>query len=317
MSLKQNLLCMVDLDSTPEALDIIKEIANVDYVPSSYKMLHKNIGNYDAYWGHVDVKVDSDVLSRAERLKVIATASTGTDHIDKETASSQGIKILSITTDYELLEKFTATAELAWALLIMCTRNIRQATREVFENQWRGEHLRGRQLSNMTLGVLGVGRLGKMTARYGKVFCKHVIGCDLKPIEIEGVESVDFDVLLAQSDAISIHVHMTPENYHLFNATTFAKMKKGAILINTSRGDVIDEAALIETLESERLSAFGADVLHNEWRENIGDHPLINYARIHENVIITPHIGGCTFFSLTEARIFMAKKLARYLRDLK
>jgi len=120
--------------------------------------------------------------------------------------------------------------------------------------------------------------------------------------------------LLAESDAISIHIHMLPENYHIFNAGTLSKMKKGAVLVNTSRGDLIDETALIKALESGQLAAFGADVLHNEWRSDMRDSPLVDYAQTHENVIVTPHIGGATRRSVDEARIFSAQKLAHFLQ---
>ena len=125
---------------------------------------------------------------------------------------------------------------------------------------------------------------------------------------------VDFDTLLGQSDVMSIHIHMLPQNYHLFNDAIFSKMKDGAVLVNTSRGDIIDEDALLRALDSGKLAAFGADVLHDEWRENMGDSPVIRYAREHDNVIVTPHIGGCTVRSVKEARIFAARKLVHYLQ---
>ena len=107
---------------------------------------------------------------------------------------------------------------------------------------------------------------------------------------------------------------MLPENRHLFNAETFARMKPGAVLVNTSRGDLIDERALIDALESGQIAAFGADVLHDEWRSDMRDSPLVAYAQSHDNVIVTPHIGGATRRSVDEARIFSARKLAHYLR---
>ena len=140
----------------------------------------------------------------------------------------------------------------------------------------------------------------------------RVLGCDLKPFDIDGVEPVDFGTLLRESDAISIHIHMTPENYHLINADAFARMKEGAVLVNTSRGDVIDEDALLAALESGKPAAFGADVLHDEWRPDMAEQPVVQYARDHDNVVLTPHIGGATLKSIKDARIFSAKKLVRF-----
>ena len=310
---RPRLLCMTDLSMAPEGLDELKRVARVDYVPSDRKVLMESIGEYDAFWGHTELKMDREVLDRAAKLKVINTASTGTNHIDKDEAARRGIRVLSITTDYGLLEKFTATAECAWMLNLACLRHFRAATQHVLEGKWQGQAFSGRQLFDLTYGVLGVGRLGKMTCRYAKAFCDRTIGCDLKEFEVPGVEQVCFEALLGESDVISIHIHMLPENYHLFNSGTFAQMRDGAVLVNTSRGDIIDESALIEALESGKLAAFGADVISDEWREDMADSPLVQYAQAHENVVITPHIGGASDTSLRLAREFSAKKLAHYL----
>jgi D-3-phosphoglycerate dehydrogenase len=301
MTKRPKALCTMDLDLAPEALQILREAVELDYRLVDRETLLRIIGDYEVYWGRVSLRIDREVLSRTKKLKVINTTSTGTDHIDKREALRRGIKILSITRDYGLLKTFTATAECAWMLLLACHRHLRGATHSVLEGHWETENFIGRQLLQRNLGVLGVGRLGRMTVEYGKAFGMRVLGCDIKPFSISGVEQVDFDILLKNSDVISIHIHMTDENFHLFNARTFKKMKEGAILINTSRGDIIDETALLETLESGKLSAFGVDVLHNEWRENISDSPIVQYAGTHDNVIITPHIGGCTYKSIIDA----------------
>jgi len=307
-------LCMVDLSRVPQAIKILREATQLDYRPADRSLLLDIIADYDAYWAHVDIRVDREVLERAKRLKVINTSSTGTDHIDVEEAERRGIRILSLTRDYGLLSTFTATAECAWMLLLACFRHLRPALRHVLEGKWRSEQFCGRQLSGHTLGILGVGRLGNMIANYGRAFGMQVLGCDTRPFGIPFVKQVSFDELLRQSDAISIHLHMTPNNYHLFDARAFSKMKAGAVLVNTSRGDIIDEPALLSALRSGRLAAFGADVLHDEWREDMGQSPVVQYAREHDNVILTPHIGGCTEYSLVEARTFSARKLVHYLK---
>ena len=311
---KPRVLCMLDVNGATEGMQQLQQAAEVIIVAPDRGCLLEMIGDFDAVWAHTDLKMDREVLDRARRLKVINTASTGTDHIDKEAAAERRIQVLSITTDYALLDRFTATAECAWMLLLASMRHFRPATRHVLEGGWDSRPFVGQQLSDSTLGVLGVGRLGKMVCRFGKAFRARVLGCDVKPISEPGVEAVDFETLLAESDAISIHIHMLPENYHIFNAGTLSKMKKGAVLVNTSRGDLIDETALIKALESGQLAAFGADVLHNEWRSDMRDSPLVDYAQTHENVIVTPHIGGATRRSVDEARIFSAQKLAHFLQ---
>jgi phosphoglycerate dehydrogenase-like enzyme len=172
----------------------------------------------------------------------------------------------------------------------------------------------GVQLTEMTVGVLGVGRLGKMLCRFAEGFCPRVLGCDLKGVDLPWVEEVDFETLLRESDAISIHIHMLPLNYHLFDRDVFSKMKDNSCLVNTSRGDIIDEAALLDALDSGKLAAFGADVLHDEWREDMSSSPVVRYAQDHDNVILTPHIAGATDTSIWEARVFTARKIAHFLK---
>jgi len=305
---------MLDPSSVKKFVGELAAVADVDIEAPDRAKLLETVGQYDALWIHVQQRIDKEIFQQAPRLKVINTASTGTDHIDVEEAGRRGVRVLSITEDYGLLDKFTATAECAWMLLLASCRHLRAASRHVLEGGWDTPRFTGRQLSNMTLGVLGVGRLGKMACRFGPAFRMRVLGCDLKPFDLPDVEQVDFDTLLASSDAISIHIHMLRENYHLFNEHVFDRMKPGAVLVNTSRGDIIDETALLNALESGRLAAFGADVLHNEWRLDMRESPIVRYAQEHNNVLITPHIGGASTLSIDEARLFSARKLAHYLQ---
>ena len=145
-------LCMADLSLAAEAKEILQQNCEVDYRPSSRTDLLSSIGDYEAFWGHVDLQVDKEVLKRATRLKVVLTASTGTDHIDKEELARRNIHLLSITRDYGLLDTFSATAECAWMLLMACHRNFSAATASVLEGHWNSETFRGRQLLGRTLG---------------------------------------------------------------------------------------------------------------------------------------------------------------------
>jgi D-3-phosphoglycerate dehydrogenase len=305
---------MLDPSSVKKFVGELETAADVDIEAPDRAKLLETVGQYDALWIHVDQRIDKEIFQHASRLKVINTASTGTDHIDVKEAERRGIRVLSITKDYGLLDQFTATAECAWMLLLASCRHLRAANRHVLEGGWDTPRFTGQQLSNMTLGVLGVGRLGGMVCKFGPAFRMRVLGCDLKPFDLPDVEQVDFDTLLASSDAISIHIHMLRENYHLFNEHVFDRMKPGAVLVNTSRGDIIDETALLKALDSGRLAAFGADVLHNEWRSDMRESPIVRYAQEHDNVLITPHIGGASTLSIDEARLFSARKLAHYLQ---
>lgn len=316
MSRRPQVLCTAPNVEGEDAAAILEELADVTYASGDRDKLLRTIDQFDAWWVHYHQKVDVEVLNRASRLKTINTCSTGTDHIDKDECAERGIRVLCIAKDISLLNSFTATAECAFMLLLSCFRNMRTINRLAHDGSWHNAGVlhEGRQLSGKTMGVLGVGRLGKMTVDYAKGFRMRVIGCDLLPIDVPGVEQVSFDDLLQQSDAISVHIHMTEENHHLFSKEIFARMRPGMVLINTSRGDVIDEQALIVAMEDGTVRAFGADVLHNEFRPTMADSVVVRYSESHDNVVLTPHIGGATLESVTDARLFSARKLAHYLR---
>ena len=310
---RPKVLCMLNLELAPNALEPLKKVADVDHLPIDRKLLLERIGDYDAYYGHIDIQVDREVIDRARRLKVVAGPSTGTDHIDVKLLKERGIDLLTLTHEYELLDTFTATAECAWGLLLSCIRRIPTAVETVRRGEWPRERFIGRQLSKKTLGVLGVGRLGKMVVDYGKTFRMRVLGCDPIKFSIDGVKQVDYDTLLCESDVISIHVHLNDETCGLLSREAFEKMKEGVVITNTSRGALIDEAAFLEALESGKVAAAGIDIIDGEWLDDISAHPLVQYAQRRDNLLITPHIGGATIKSVADARIFLAKRLAEYL----
>jgi phosphoglycerate dehydrogenase-like enzyme len=137
-----------------------------------------------------------------------------------------------------------------------------------------------------------------MVADYGQAFRMRVLACDRKEIApAPGVEMVDFPTLLRESDVLSIHIHLTPENRGFLGREALSRMKPGAILLNTSRGAVLDEAALLDHLESGHLGGAGLDVIDGEWSKNLTAHRLIRYANLHENLVISPHTGGITYVS--------------------
>ena len=144
----------------------------------------------------------------------------------------------------------------------------------------------------------------------------RVIACDIREIKNPFVQQVSFDQLLGESDILSIHIHLTDENVKLVDAAAFEKIKPGAILINTSRGAIVDEDALLNALKTGGIAAAGLDVIHGEWRNDIANHPLIAYMRDHDNLVITPHIGGVTFESQEMAHLAAANKLIQLFQAL-
>ncbi|QDS99123.1 2-hydroxyacid dehydrogenase [Adhaeretor mobilis] len=306
------LVCAAPIGDFPAVREHLESAFEVRYIEPSEAMLRKSLREADAYLATLNVPLTRELLQSAASLKVIASSSTGLDHLDLEAAAAQGIPILSLKEDREFLDSITATAELAWALMLASARSLPKAFSEVREGQWQRDRFVGRQLAYKTLGILGCGRLGTIMADYGRAFRMNVIGCDKNLSSHEGIEIVSFDELLHRSDVLSIHIHLTEENHGLIDHDALSRMKPGSILVNTSRGAIVDEVALIEALQHGPLHAAGVDVVTNEWSDNMREHPMIRYARAHDNLIITPHIGGVTTDSLTSAYLHTAKKLVSY-----
>ena len=302
-------ICTADLTAAADTKRILEENFEVRYVAATTEALAENLPEADAYYCSLDVRITAELMAQAPRLKAIATASTGLDHIDLEAARSKGTKVLSLKNDRELLDRMTATAELAWALLLSACRYLPAACSAANRGHWARDVFRGHQIAYKTLGILGCGRLGTIVSQYGRAFRMNVIGYDVEELEIEGVTPVSYDELLRKSDILSVHIHLNEQNQGFVDKEAIAKMKKGAVLINTSRGAIVDEAALLEALEQGRLSAAGVDVINGEWQENLYEHPMIAYARTHDNLVITPHVGGVTYESQEMAYSAAAHKL--------
>lgn len=306
-----------DVAHIPECLAPLRGIAEVVTLPATEETLDREISGCDAYLAGLAVKLTRDRIERCTRLRVVATSSTGTDHLDLACLKERGIPLISLKDDTAFLDGITSTAEMAWALMLGVMRRLPWSFEAARQGVWGRDRYRGRQLAGLTLGILGYGRLGRIMADYGKAFRMRVLACDVRPVPMaEGVGRVDFDTLLRESDVVSLHIHLTPENTGLLNRAAFGKMKKGAYLINTSRGAIVDETAFLEALESGHLGGAGVDVIHGEWDSNLAEHPLVQYARTHENLVISPHTGGLTIEAQRMTMTHTAQKLARFLETL-
>ena len=311
------ILNTLNFSTCPEALDVFKGLGTVDTLPWDYDAVLSQIGEYDAYLASTSVVVDAKMIERGKKLRVIGSPATGTDHLDKHAISKAGIVCFDIAKELELICSFTATSELAFTLLLGLNRQLCEAVAATRQGVWAREHFTGFQLSKKTFGILGLGRLGTISARIAQGFGMRVIACDIRDdAQAPGVDRVDFDTLLKESDVLSIHVHLNSDTRGLVDARALGLMKPTAILINTARGAIVDEQALLNALSQKQLAGAGLDVIDGEWLDDILIHPLVQYSRTHDNLLITPHIGGATHESINDARIFMARKVANFLRDL-
>ncbi len=314
----KRLLNMINLSNAPEALELLESRCEVTHSDPSQELLRETIERFDGFLTPLGVQSDAEVISRAKRLKLIATPTTGTDHIDLSAAKAAGITVFSLREDKDLLNEITSTAEMAWALLLAVVRRLPWAFESVRSGRWESGPFRGRQLSGKTLGVLGYGRLGRFVAEYGQAFQMTVLICDHKPQRglPPRVKQVEFEDLLRSSDVVSIHIHLTEENRNLFDRRALQMMKPGAVLINTSRGAIIDESALLDALCDGPLAGAGVDVICGEDRADIGSHPLVRYARSHENLVISPHTGGVTFEPVALVCKRMAERIVAFMEAI-
>lgn len=292
------ILSMIDVAACPDVLTPLTTVGELVQLPSDQSLLLERIHEFEAFATPLTVVSDRDFFDRAQKLRAIATPSTGLDHIDLAEAERRNIAILSFKDDIEFLRGITATAELAWGLLLSVVRHLPPAMAAARAGKWARDDYRGTQLAGKTLGVIGYGRLGTMVAYYGQAFGMRVLVNDIqRKSTTAGIEQTSLESLLRQSDAISIHVHLNDSTRNLLNANAFETMKPGAVLINTSRGAIVDQNALLASLKSGRLAGAGLDVIDGEWNSDLEQHPLIQYANRYENLLITPHIGGITYES--------------------
>ncbi|MHB0937380.1 MAG: 2-hydroxyacid dehydrogenase [Armatimonadota bacterium] len=306
------LVCAADLAPYPEVRSVLEAAFTVRYVAPEPQALAGALADADAYYAALQVRLTEALIAGAPRLRAVATPSTGLDHLDLPAAARRGIAVLCLKDERELLDRITATAELAWALTLACARRLPAAFDASRAGCWARDALRGHQLAYKTCGIVGCGRLGSIVADYARAFRMNVLGHDVRDVALDGVTMVDLDTLLQRADVVSIHIHLTETNRGFFSRDVIGRMKPGSILVNTSRGAIVDEAAVIEALERGPLAAYGTDVIDGEWRDDLDRHPLIQYAREHDNVVITPHVGGVTFESQAMACGHIADMLVEF-----
>jgi phosphoglycerate dehydrogenase-like enzyme len=238
------------------------------------------------------------VIAALPKLRVIARAGVGYDRVDVPAATARRVAVtITPTANHE------AVAEQAFALILACAKDLVIGHKGLLAGQWRRdltEPIRGK-----TLGLLGLGRIGRSTALRGIAMKMKVIACEKFPnlefVKHNGIELVSFDELLARSDYLSLHCPHCDETHHIVNQATLAKMKKGSTLINTARGKLVDERALLAALKSGHLRCAGLDVFEEEPPSK--DNPLF----AQENVVLTPHLAGNDWLSLENMGIECAQ----------
>jgi len=263
--------------------------------------------------------IDEEVFGHGPNLKVVASPTTGLDHIDLRAADQHKVQVISLQGDHDFLDSVTATAELTWALLLALVRNLTSAVEHVRGGGWNRDLFVGGELTNKTIGIVGHGRLGAIVAQYARAFRMRVVTCDPNPRgPPDFVELVSLDDLLSQSDYVSIHVPLEQKTRSLIDAHALEKVKRGAYVINTSRGGVVDENAILNAIKSKKLNGYAADVLVGEFSKSsnwLQNNVIWQAASSHDNIILTPHVGGATLESMQKTEVHLARKIQRYVHS--
>ena len=304
---------------------VLKECATQKELFAEFKRLRDEGKSVEAIFVKLGLSFDRELFyACGGELKFLVTPTTGLNHIDQDELECLGIKLISLKGETAFLREITPTAELVFALLLALLRMVPQALSHVLAGYWQRRGLVGRELKELTLGVVGLGRLGTMVAGYGRVFGMPVIAYDLKDEPFQRQENIHVErkdtlgELVAEADVVSIHLPWDEDTAGLFDEDLFKQFKQGAYLVNTARGEIIDEAALLKALKEDVLAGCAIDVLHGDsrWAERVPEgHPLVEYAREHDNLIITPHIGGYTVKAIQKTRTFMVDKFLAALGD--
>lgn len=290
----------------------LREHAEVRLADVGRGELIDELAGVDILWVRLRNQIDAEVMDAAPDLKVIASATTGLDHIDLEGAARRGITVLSLKGDYDFLSEVKATAEYTVGLMLALLRRIPAAHAHSTSGGWDRDGFRGRELHDSTVGIIGYGRVGRLVAGYLRCFGANLLATDVveRPREDDGTPKlVPLSELMALSDIVTIHVDLSDKTRGLLGGEELGGMKAGAWIVNTSRGELVDEAALVELLEKGHLAGAALDVLSDERISRGADDPLLLYARTHDNLLITPHVSGCTLESMDKTEMRLATKL--------
>ena len=283
----------------------------VEYQPEIKSDQLRSIAkNYDVLIVRSRTKITKEIIeASAPRVKIIARVGVGLDNIDVEESKARNIHVINSPE-----AAANAVSELVIGLILSLARSIPFADAETKKGNWIKKDLTGMELRGKYLGIIGVGNIGRNIGRIGRALRMNIIGYDIIPIDKDFVKEVglivtDLNTLLESSDFITCHVPLTAETKKIFNREKLLKMKSTAFLVNTSRGEVIDEGALYDALSDGRIAGAALDVFETE--------PPTNRMLLQlPNVVCTPHIGAQTKEAQELAAIVIAEKIVQNLREI-
>lgn len=313
-------ILITESDSYSEkAIEIYREIGEVTLVNGNLHDILTHLPDIDILVVKLKITWTESIILKAKLLKYIVTSTTGLNHIRLPVNSR--IHIISLKGEVDFLRTVTPTAELTWGLILSLVRKICPAVNSVKNHTWNRDIFLGQELYGKSIGIVGYGRLGSMIAKYAIAFGMNVNIFDIDENSFrslpEGVEYRDLDSLLKTSDIITLHIPLVDSNMNFIDKRRLSLLKSSAVLINTSRGEILDEAYLLYMLEADLLYGAALDVLSDEvsgeesWLYN---NELINSKKLGNKLLITPHIGGACYNSMERTENFVAQKFSTLLQ---
>lgn len=292
-----------------EAIERLKQIGNVFIFDCKTETdLLEASRDADVLFIRLRFKLTKSILQQTQKLKYILTATTGLDHIDEKYFESVGGKIISLRGETEFLNSIPSTAEHTWGLLLALMRHTPMAFNDVKKGFWRRDLFKGNNLKNKKIGILGLGRVGKQVAKYSSAFEMEVGYYDIEVKESNYMSLRTPKELFSWADIISIHIPLDETNHHFINKELLDNIQPGTIIVNTSRGAVIDEVYLSHLIETHKIRGYATDVLEDELTTEIISNKLVELSKRGYNVIITPHISGATVESMESTEKFIVEK---------
>ena len=309
MSLNQSVLICDQVSSTLK--DILeKNGLKVTYEPEiTPEQIAEKIGNFEVVVVRSRTKMTRELIAKADKCKIIARVGIGLDNIDQDAAKEKNIRVINAVEG-----AITAVAELVIGLMISMAREIPRADREIRNGNWIKKELMGSELKGKYLGIVGLGNIGKRLGRLARALNMNIIGYDVVPIDDEfskevGLMKADLDTLLSSADYVSFHVPLLDSTRHMINAEKLNLMKNTARIINTSRGGVIDEEALYNSLKEGNIAGAALDVFEVEPATG-------NKLTTLPNFVATPHMGAQTKEAQLLAANIIAEKIIQILRGV-
>ena len=309
MSLNQSVLICDHVNPTLKEI-LEKNGLKVTYEPEiTPEQIAEKIGNFQVVVVRGRTKLSRELIEKADKCKIIARVGVGLDNIDEEAAKEKNIRVINAVEG-----AITAVAELVIGLMLSMAREIPRADREIRNGNWIKKELAGSELKGKYLGIIGLGNIGKRLGRLTRALNMNIIGYDVVPIDEEfskevGLMKADLDTLLSSADYVSLHVPLLDSTHHMINAEKLKLMKNTARIINTSRGGVIDEEALYNSLKEGNIAGAALDVFEVEPATG-------NKLTTLPNFVATPHMGAQTKEAQLLAANIIAEKIIQVLRGV-